>query len=91
ISRLRTDFSGLNAHRFRCRLSPTAACTSCGAAFETRAHFLLHCPAWDRFRPALQHASYTAGILGAVDVSTLLGHPKLLKAVSQFITDTGRF
>lgn len=91
ISRLRTDFSELNAHRFRCRLSPSAACDACGAAFETRAHFLLHCPAWEHLRPALQQASYSAGILGAVDVRSLLDHPKLLKAVSNFITDTRRF
>ncbi|KAJ7030605.1 hypothetical protein C8F04DRAFT_1113029 [Mycena alexandri] len=91
ISRLRTDFSELNAHRFRCRLSPSPACESCGAAYETRAHFLLHCPAWDHLRPALQHASYSAGILGAVDVPSLLHHPKLLKTVAQFIANTGRF
>ncbi|KAJ6505699.1 hypothetical protein C8R47DRAFT_967730 [Mycena vitilis] len=91
VSRLRTDFSELNAHRFRCRLSPSPACDACGAAYETRAHFLLHCPAWDRLRPALQLSSYKAGLLGAVDVRSLLNHPKLLKAVSNYIAQTGRF
>ncbi|KAJ7149632.1 hypothetical protein C8R46DRAFT_836708, partial [Mycena filopes] len=79
------------AHRFRCRLSPSAMCEACGARSETRAHFLLHCPAWERFRAPLQLASYSVGLLGAVDVRSLLGHPKLLKVTSKFITDTGRF
>ncbi|KAJ7652480.1 hypothetical protein DFH06DRAFT_995326, partial [Mycena polygramma] len=91
ISRLRTDFSELNAHRSRCRLTNSPACDACGAAFETRTHFLLHCPAWEHLRSALQLASYKAGLLGAVDVGSLLNHPKLLKAVTQFIVATRRF
>ncbi|KAJ7835059.1 hypothetical protein B0H13DRAFT_1652897 [Mycena leptocephala] len=67
------------------------ACDACGAASETRAHFLLHCPAWEHLRPLLQAASYGAGILGAVDVRTLLNHPKLLKPVIIFIGRTNRF
>jgi hypothetical protein len=35
LAQLRTDFSALNAHRFRCRLVLSPAC---GAAKETRAH-----------------------------------------------------
>jgi hypothetical protein len=91
LSQLRTDFSALNSHRYRCRLTPSPACDACGAAKETRAHYLLHCPAWEHLRPPLQHASYAAGILGAVDVRTLLNHPKLLKSVIHFINQTRRF
>lgn len=91
ISQLRTDFCTLNAHLFRCRLAPSPACDACGAPKETRAHFLLHCPAWEHLRQPLQFASYNAGVLGAVDVRTLLNHPKLLKPVIKFITDTHRF
>ncbi|KAF7371808.1 reverse transcriptase [Mycena venus] len=40
LSQLRTDFSSLNAHRFRCRLTASPACDACGAPKETRAHFL---------------------------------------------------
>jgi ribonuclease HI len=65
ISQLRTNFSSLNTHKFRCRLTDSPACDACGAAHETRAHFLLHCPSWEPFRPALQRASYAAGIFGA--------------------------
>ncbi|KAK7002017.1 hypothetical protein R3P38DRAFT_3215771 [Favolaschia claudopus] len=91
LGQLRTNFSALNAHRFRCRLIPSAACDFCGASKETRAHFLLHCPAWSRFRAPLQDASYSAGVLGAVNMRTLLNHPKLLKPVIEFIHKTGRF
>ncbi|KAJ7929479.1 hypothetical protein B0H13DRAFT_2310621 [Mycena leptocephala] len=38
--------------------------------------------AWEHLRPPPQMASYAAGILGAVDVRSLLADPKLLKAVS---------
>jgi hypothetical protein len=33
-------------------------------------------------------ASYAAGILGLVDVRSLLADPKLLKAASHFVTQT---
>ncbi|KAJ7334820.1 hypothetical protein DFH08DRAFT_939562 [Mycena albidolilacea] len=88
LSQLWTDFSSLNAHRFRCRLTPSPACD---AAKETRAHFLLHCPAWECFRRPLQLASYAAGILGTVDARTLLNYPKLLEPVIEFSSQTGRF
>jgi ribonuclease HI len=91
LSQLRTNFSQLNAHPFKCRLTPSAACDACGAASETRAHFLLHCPAWESLRPPLQAASYSAGILCAVDVRTILNHPKLLKPTIHFINLTNRF
>ncbi|KAF7371586.1 Transcription factor [Mycena venus] len=90
ISRLRTDFSPLNATRFRLRQTNSPACDACGAP-ETRAHFLLQCPAWEHLRPALQRASYAADILGAVDVPSLLTNAKLLKALVDFISATGRF
>ncbi|KAJ7823371.1 hypothetical protein B0H13DRAFT_1659101, partial [Mycena leptocephala] len=88
---LRTDFSQLNAHCFRSRLTPSPACEACGAASETRTHYLLYCPAWEHLRPPLQLASYSAGILGAVDVRTLLNHPRLLKPIIQFTHRTNRF
>ncbi|KAF7372324.1 reverse transcriptase [Mycena venus] len=91
ICQLRTDFSQLNAHRFRCRLTQSPACDACGTAFETRIHYLLHCPAYEPLRPPLQAASYKADILGAVDVRSLLSHPKLLKALITFINLSRRF
>ncbi|KAJ6452653.1 hypothetical protein C8R45DRAFT_1040479, partial [Mycena sanguinolenta] len=67
------------------------ACAACGAPKESRAHFLLHCPAWDHLRRPVQLASFKAGILGNVDVRTLLNHPDLIKPVLAFIAQTGRF
>lgn len=90
LSRLRTNFSSLNATRYRLRQIESPACDACGAP-ETRAHFFLQCPAWEHLRPALQLASYSAGLLGTVDVPSLLSHPKVLKALVAFITATGRF
>ncbi|KAJ7190488.1 hypothetical protein GGX14DRAFT_382089, partial [Mycena pura] len=90
LSWLRTDFTSLNATRYRLHQTDSPACEACGAP-ETRTHFLLHCPAWEHLRPALQHASYRAGLLGAVDVPSLLSHPKLIKALVSFISATGRF
>ncbi|KAF7333834.1 reverse transcriptase [Mycena venus] len=90
ISRLRTNFSTLNATRYRLRQTDSPACKACGAP-ETRNHFLLQCPAWEHLRPALQRALYEADILGAVDVPSLLSNAKLLKALVAFITATGRF
>jgi len=91
ISQLRTDFSALNARRFSLHQTESPRCEACGASSETRAHFLLHCPAWDRYRAPLQIASFAAGILGNVDVPSLLSHPKLLKPLSTFISATKRF
>ncbi|KAF8143794.1 hypothetical protein K438DRAFT_1584513 [Mycena galopus ATCC 62051] len=91
MAQLRTDFSVLNAHRFRCRLTDSPACPACGAPHETRAHYLLQCPAWEPFRMALQSASYSAGLLGAVGMRFLLNEPKLLKATVTFIHKTSRF
>lgn len=91
LSRLRTDFSSLNAVRFRLRQVDSPTCPSCGAPFETRTHFLLHCPSWEHLRAPLQRASFNADLLGAVDITSLLSHPKLLKAITTFIAATGRF
>ncbi|KAF8176381.1 hypothetical protein K438DRAFT_1436261, partial [Mycena galopus ATCC 62051] len=81
----------LNAHRFRCRLTNSPMCPACGAPYETRAHFLLQCPIWEPFRIHLQSASYSAGLLGAVSIQSLLHEPALLKATMAFIHKTGRF
>ncbi|KAJ7671753.1 hypothetical protein B0H17DRAFT_194528 [Mycena rosella] len=50
VFQLQTDFSALNARRFALRQTESPRCSACGAASETRAHFLLHCSAWDGYR-----------------------------------------
>jgi hypothetical protein len=50
LSQLCTDFSQLNAHCFSSRLTPSPACEACGAASETRTHYL----------PTARHGSISA-------------------------------
>ncbi|KAF8158649.1 hypothetical protein K438DRAFT_1986260 [Mycena galopus ATCC 62051] len=91
MAQLHTDFSLLNAHRFRCRLTDSPMCPACSAPYETRAHFLLQCPAREPFRIHLQAASYSAGLLGAVSIWSLLNELVLLKTTVAFIHKTGCF
>ncbi|KAJ7499613.1 hypothetical protein FB451DRAFT_1205969 [Mycena latifolia] len=91
ISQIRTDFSFLNAHRAKSGFIPSAACDACGAAFETRAHFLLECPVWEPLRQPLHAASRTAGLFGPLHLAPLLSHPKLLKSMGKFVEATRRF
>ncbi|KAJ7170322.1 hypothetical protein C8R43DRAFT_1120750 [Mycena crocata] len=79
-AQLCTNFSALNTHRFPCILVPSPTCDACGRLNE-----------WEHLFQQLQLASYSAGILGAVDVQSLLSHPRLLKPVVKFIAVTGRF
>ncbi|KAJ7210355.1 hypothetical protein GGX14DRAFT_363291, partial [Mycena pura] len=90
ISQLRTDFSFLNACRAKSGLIESPACDACGDPFETRAHFLLNCPAWEPARQPLYAASRSAGQLGPLHVAPLLSHPKILKVLGKFVETTGR-
>ncbi|KAF7372215.1 reverse transcriptase [Mycena venus] len=91
ISQLRTGPSHLNASRFKSGFISSPACDACGAAYETRAHFLLECQAWEPLRKPLHSAAKEAGLFGPLHVSPLLCEPKLLRAVSNFVEATGRF
>jgi len=55
-ARLRFDRSGLNAARYRLRLSPTAACPDCKHPADDADHVLLHCPQYDAHRLACRTA-----------------------------------
>ncbi|KAJ7159201.1 hypothetical protein C8R43DRAFT_860848, partial [Mycena crocata] len=85
ISQLRTGFTFLNADRFKSGFIASPACDACGAGFETRAHYVLGCPAWEDLRTPLYHASRAAGQMGSLHLSPLLNDPKLLKSMSKFI------
>ncbi|KAJ7231768.1 hypothetical protein C8J57DRAFT_1533427 [Mycena rebaudengoi] len=91
LSQLRTDFSFLNANRAKSGFIPSPACDACGAPYETRAHFLLACPAWEHLRPPLYRASMAAGSFGALYLPTLLNDTLLLKPIAKFVEATGRF
>ncbi|KAF8137959.1 hypothetical protein K438DRAFT_1438484, partial [Mycena galopus ATCC 62051] len=91
ISQLRTGLSFLNVHRYKASFTNSPACEACGTAKETRAHFILECPAWEPLRQPLHAACRIAGIFGPLHVGSLLSNPKLLAAFGAFIEATGRF
>ncbi|KAJ6514382.1 hypothetical protein C8R47DRAFT_920978, partial [Mycena vitilis] len=91
ISQLRTGPSQLNEYRFKAGFIASPSCMACGAAVETRAHYILECPAWEPHRQPLHHACRTIGLYGPLHLSPLLNEPKLLKAFAKFIEATGRF
>ncbi|KAJ7740523.1 hypothetical protein B0H16DRAFT_1728890 [Mycena metata] len=91
IAQLRTDFTPLNAYRFKTGFIQSPACEACGAARENRAHFLLDCPAWEPHRRPLYAACYAAGYFGPLHVAPLLNEPKVLSSLAKFLDATGRF
>ncbi|KAJ7711872.1 hypothetical protein B0H16DRAFT_1744737 [Mycena metata] len=66
-------------------------CEACGAANETRAHYLLECPHWEPFRQPLHTACREVGFYGSLHLAPLLTSPKLLKPMAAFVEATGRF
>ncbi|KAF7372207.1 reverse transcriptase [Mycena venus] len=91
ISQLRTGPCHLNAYRFKSGFITLPACEACGAPYETRAHFLLECPAWEPHRQPLHAAARKAGIFGPLHVTPLLSEPKLLRSLANFVEATNRF
>ncbi|KAF8142185.1 hypothetical protein K438DRAFT_1473863, partial [Mycena galopus ATCC 62051] len=91
ISQLRTGPSFLNVHQHKAGFVSSPACQACGAAKETRAHFILECPVWEPLHQPLHTACRAIGIYGPLHVSPLLSNPKLLKAFGAFVEATGRF
>nr|GAT61195.1 predicted protein [Mycena chlorophos] len=91
ISQLRTGPSFLNAYRAKSRFIDSPACEACGAAYETRSHFLLECPAWEHLRQPLSAACREIGLFGSLHVAPLLTEPKLIKPLATFLDATGRF
>lgn len=83
ISQLRTGFSFLNAHWAKSGFVDSPACDACGDPFETRAHYLLDCPAWEPARQPLYTASKSVGLFGPLHVAPLLSHPKLLQVARE--------
>ena len=54
IMQLRTGHVPLNHHLAKIGKTPSPACPSCGAAYETVHHFLFLCPAYEESRHALR-------------------------------------
>ncbi|KAJ7152594.1 hypothetical protein C8R43DRAFT_886247 [Mycena crocata] len=91
ISQLRTSFTFLNADCFKSGFIESPVCDACGAPYETRAHYVLECPAWEHLRQPLHAVSWSAGLTGSLHLGPLLSHPKILKEMGKFIEATGRF
>ncbi|KAJ7820836.1 hypothetical protein B0H14DRAFT_3472017 [Mycena olivaceomarginata] len=89
--RAQTGPSHLNAYRFKSGFTDSPACDACGAAFETRSHFLLECSVLEPLREPLHTAARAAGMFGPLHVGPLLNEPKLLKAIAKFVEASGRF
>jgi hypothetical protein len=51
-------------YRHKAGFVASPACEVCGAAVESRAHYLLECPAWEPHRQPLHAASRSGGRLG---------------------------
>ncbi|BGP41169.1 hypothetical protein JCM10449v2_005140 [Rhodotorula kratochvilovae] len=87
LARLRLDFIGLNRHKQRIQRHPNGLC-DCGAAIETRAHFLLECTL---------HAAPRAALLRELHLRTmpplerLLSDPARARPLLRFINSTDRF
>ncbi|KAJ7259047.1 hypothetical protein C8J57DRAFT_1073384, partial [Mycena rebaudengoi] len=91
IAQLRTDASPLNAYRYKIGVIGSPWCEACGAANETRAHYLLECPRWEPYRQLLHDACRTVGLFGSLHLSPILSNPKLLKPQAGFVEATKCF
>ena len=87
LVRLRTGHCSLNQylHRFGIEDSPQCSCGS--GATESVEHYLLHYPKYDRQRAIL---AKNVGI-GGMWIEKLLGNPKLIKHMMEFVSNTKRF
>ncbi|KAJ7024995.1 hypothetical protein C8F04DRAFT_1269741 [Mycena alexandri] len=91
IAQLRTDASPLNAYRHNIGAIGSPRCEACGAANETRAHYVLECPRWEPYRQPLHVACRKVGLFGSIHLSPILSNPKLLGPLAGFVEATKRF
>lgn len=84
---LRTGHAPLAKHLYRLKTIDSPGCKACKNAHETVKHYLLDCPATERYRAGLVKA------LGreSRSIRTLLSHPDALKPLMEYIGKTGRF
>lgn len=87
IAQLRMGHAPLNKHLHRIKSVETPTCAACEMADETVVHYLLMCPAYERYRrPLIAEFGVDAKSIGF-----LLNEPKALKYTLRFINATARF
>ena len=86
IMQLRTGHVPLNHHLARIGKTPSPACPSCEAAYETVHHFLFLCPAYEELRHALR------GKVGPrkMNPEGLLANPNNTRYLLKFVESTKR-
>jgi hypothetical protein len=83
---MRIGHASLNQYLYRFNIVTEPQC-QCGQAKETVAHYLLRCSEYDEQREALRKR---VGVDG-MKVEKLLGDPKKIKAVMEYVEKTERF
>jgi len=89
ISQLRLTHAPLNSYLKRFKRTDSARCPACGADKETIEHFLLFCPVYAHERWAL--ACQVKKQRKTISIVSLLGDPKLVTPLGNFINTTQRF
>jgi len=87
LIQLRTGHVPLQAYLHRFKLSDTPECLTCGDEPETVTHYLMHCRTHERQRRRLRRALGRDQSLGL----EILGDERRMRALMEFINDTGRF
>src|SRR5438045_7708408 len=83
---LRTGHCRLNSYLHRFKIVDTPRCECGSGAIENVEHYLLLCSKYDRERYKLIRG---IGVTG-MRVQKLLGHPKLIKYMLEYVEDTER-
>jgi ribonuclease HI len=86
LAQMRTGHCGLNLYLKRFKKTPSAYC-KCQYQRETVQHFLLECREYKTQRDALRR---TVGS-GKMKMQILLGDPKYIKHIVNYVEDTKRF
>jgi len=89
ISQLRLTHTPLNSYLKRFKRMDSARCPACGADEETIEHFLLFCPVYAYERWAL--ARQVKKQRKMISIVSLLGDPKLVTLLGNFINAMQRF
>ena len=86
LIRLRTGHCRLNSYLNRHNIIEDPSC-ECGRGIETVKHFLLHCKKYEEERKELKKAVKERNMR----LENLLGDPKLVRHMLEYVEKTGRF